>query len=251
MLHSTEGIVLKNFPYGEADLMVTFFTLDYGLLKAFAKSPRKLKSRFGSSLEPLTHSRISFWGKEDAPLPRLTQSDILRPYQGLREDLRCFLMLTGMVELVLGFMPEREVNRKVFSLLASTMEMMESDCGLRGSLLFKIRFLELKGYAPGLESCARCGAKSNRFYKSQGSVLCGPCAAGMDRGRSASPDGDAMELSRGALRLYESLFSWELERTSRIKAPEAMLSELSGLMDAHIEHTLSKRLKSREFTSAV
>ena len=50
MLHRTEGIVLKNFPYGEADLFVTYLTPDMGIIKTFAKSPRKTKSRFGSSL---------------------------------------------------------------------------------------------------------------------------------------------------------------------------------------------------------
>jgi len=63
MLKRTEGIVLKTNPFGEADLIVTCLSKDYGILKTFAKSPRKIKSRFGSSLEPLTHSKISFWGK--------------------------------------------------------------------------------------------------------------------------------------------------------------------------------------------
>ena len=81
MLQRTEGIVLRTFPFGEADLIVTYLTPDFGLIKLFAKSPRKFKSRFGSSLEPLTHSKISFWGKEDAPLPKLTQSDIMQPFR--------------------------------------------------------------------------------------------------------------------------------------------------------------------------
>jgi DNA repair protein RecO (recombination protein O) len=47
MLHRTEGIVLKTTPFGEADLIVTYLTRDCGILKTFAKSPRKIKSRFG------------------------------------------------------------------------------------------------------------------------------------------------------------------------------------------------------------
>ena len=105
MLHRTEGIVLKNAPYGEADLFVTFLTLDFGIINAFAKSPRKVKSRFGSSLEPLTHSRLSFWGRENSRLPRLTQSDIITPFQDLREDLQCMLRLTSVLELTLDFLP--------------------------------------------------------------------------------------------------------------------------------------------------
>ena len=106
MLRRTEGIVLRTVPFGEADLIVTFLTPDYGSMKVFAKSPRKIRSRFGSSLEPLTCSVISFWGKEDAPLPRLTQSDILHSFQTLREEFSSFLKLSEILELILSFLPK-------------------------------------------------------------------------------------------------------------------------------------------------
>ena len=112
MLKRTEGIVLKTIPFGEADLIVTYLTYDFGLIKAFAKSPRKIKSRFGSSLEPLTYSKISFWGKEDANLPRLTQSDIILPFKSIRERLDCFLKASEIIELTVNTLPEHEANKK-------------------------------------------------------------------------------------------------------------------------------------------
>jgi DNA repair protein RecO (recombination protein O) len=99
MLRRTEGIVLRTFPFGEADLIVTYLTPEFGILKLFAKSPRKIKSRFGSSLEPLTCSKISFWGKEDAALPKLTQSDIIHPFHSIRNNLHCFLKVSEILEL--------------------------------------------------------------------------------------------------------------------------------------------------------
>ena len=57
MLRRTEGIVLRTFPFGEADLIVTFLTADFGLIKVFAKSPRKIKSRFGS--QKATREQVS------------------------------------------------------------------------------------------------------------------------------------------------------------------------------------------------
>ncbi len=58
MLKRTEGIVLRTIPFGEADLIVTYLTPDFGIIKLFAKSPRKTKSRFGSSLEPLSLVKV-------------------------------------------------------------------------------------------------------------------------------------------------------------------------------------------------
>jgi DNA repair protein RecO (recombination protein O) len=246
MLRTTDGIVLRNLPYGEADLLVTFYTLDFGLLKAFAKSPRKTRSRFGSSLEPLTCSRVSFMGKEGAPLPRLTQADILRPFQGLRENVGCFLMLTEMSELLMSFIPEDEVNREVYYLLRQVMEMMEENCKRQLSLLFKIRLLSLKGYQPRLKGCARCGKESQRFHKSQGSVICSNCSSKMPH-----PKEDVIELSPGVIKLCDALGAWEIERTQRIRASKKMLEEVSFVLESHIEHILSKRLKTKVFMEAM
>ena len=122
MLHRTEGVVLRTIPFGDADLIVFFLTPDLGLLKTFAKSPLKTKSRFGSSLEPLTHSRIAFWGKENTTLPRLTQSDIIHSFQSIRDTLNCFLKVSEIIELTLQFIPEREANTKVYALFLHTLD---------------------------------------------------------------------------------------------------------------------------------
>lgn len=235
----TEGIVLKSTPFGEADLIVIFLTLDFGLLKTFARSPRKTKSRFGSSLEPLTHSKISFWGKEDANLPRLTQSDIIQPFQSIRNTMNCFLRVSEIIELTLNFLPEREVNKKAFSLFLNTLKRIEKDCNRTLSIIqYKIRFLDLMGYAPRLDGCARCGKFGYSFYLSQGSIICESCAKGMDA---------PIKLSPGAVKLYESLSKWDMSKIDRIMPSQALLSGLSSMIDNHIKYTLTKPLKSMAF----
>ena len=56
MLYKTEGIVLKSTEFKEADKIVTIYTKNYGKISAIAKGVRKIKSKFESSLEILTHS---------------------------------------------------------------------------------------------------------------------------------------------------------------------------------------------------
>jgi DNA repair protein RecO (recombination protein O) len=196
MLRRTEGIVLKTNPFGEADLIVTYLTKDYGILKTFAKSPRKTKSRFGSSLEPLTYSKISFWGKEDASLPRLTQSDIIQSFNSIRSSLNCFLRVTEIIELILCVTAERDSSRKVYSLLMNMLNTVEQDCGVELLLIsYKLKLLEIAGYLPKLDNCGRCGGKSDAFFISQGTVLCGKCAEG---------DRASLRISGGAISLYFS-----------------------------------------------
>jgi DNA repair protein RecO (recombination protein O) len=243
MLRRSEAIVLRTTPFSEADLIVTILTLEYGLIKAFAKSPRKTKSRFGSSLEPLTYSRLAFWGREDADLPRLTQSDIIIPFQSVRERIGCFFRVTEMVELTLNLLPERETHRDVFHLFLSILGMIErADTGDEGAdlsdVLYKIRFLDMSGYGPRLEGCARCGGSGYDFYISHGSILCGRCARGMDT---------PMRLSPGVIRSYETLRRWDLAKVGRIKLSRKMLCELAEMLDTHIRYTIARPMKTEAF----
>lgn len=246
----TEGIVLKSMEYGEADVIVTYLTMDMGIKKAFAKSARKIKSRFGGSLEPLTHSRISLMGKEDATLPRLTQSDIIRPFQELREDYACFVRVCSMVELTCGLLPEGAENRPAFEFLLTMMERLAGGCSSLDTLIYRVRFLKMKGYAPRLESCSRCGADSAWFYPCQGSVVCEACAM---MPSVVLPQDRRMRLpvSQGAARLYEAIVGWNLEKTARLKASPAMLEEISAIVEAHSEHLLKRPLRIRDRASIV
>src|SRR5580658_9488324 len=49
---TSEAVVLRTWPVHEADLIVSFFTRDYGRMKGVAKSALKSHKRFGGALEP-------------------------------------------------------------------------------------------------------------------------------------------------------------------------------------------------------
>ncbi len=241
MLQRTEGIVLKTHQFGEADLIVTYLTRDFGIVKAFAKSPRKTKSRFGSSLEPLTVARLSFWGKEHTTLSRLTQSDIIRPFRELRESLQCFLRVSELIELTLHFVPERDPSRNVYALLMQTLDALESPCNasLIG-LSFKMKLLKMVGYLPGFHACGRCGSSSDAFSVSHGTVLCSACAGDRDISNRLTP----------AVRTFSlSLLNWEAEKIHRLKPSASIVSELSLVIDEHVRYVMERDLKTKSFRS--
>jgi DNA repair protein RecO (recombination protein O) len=264
MLNRTEGIVLRTFPFGEADLIATFLTLDFGLIKLFVKSPRKIKSRFGSSLEPLTQSSISFWGKEDANLPKLTQSDIIHPFHVIRNHLRTFLKVSEIIELSINFIPERDINQKVYALFLATLQAIEKHCsdlplkqgaGENGKKVkgrfscedlilnqYKIRFLTHAGFAPKLDVCGRCSQKGFFFYISQGSILCDTCAKGID-----SP----IRISPAVTHFYADLLAWDTAKINRLKPSDMLFSEVSDIINMHIKYILAKPLKSEIFAQSL
>jgi DNA repair protein RecO (recombination protein O) len=240
MIKKTEGIVLRNFPIGEADLIVTYISRDFGILKVFAKSPRKIKSRFGSSLEPLTYSKISFIGKEDANLPKLIQSDIIKPFQPLREDFKCFNLLSDVIKIILDLLPERECNIKVFKLFRDMLLRLEPDCRRAFYHLYlKIKLLEITGYLPMLYACGKCGEEIGvnnsfkslaNFYPVHGSVICERCGSDLN---------NYIKISKGALIFFRSIIKWNSSNICRIKAPDLFISEIENIINAHIKYILS------------
>lgn len=239
MLQRTEGIVLKTDLFAEADLIVTYITKDCGIVKTFAKSPRKIKSRFGSSLEPITCSKISFWGKEDSSLPRLVQSDIVYPFHSLRSSLKSFLKVSEIFELTLNFVPERDASGRVYSLLMNTLRFMEVDCQTGMLMLYyKLKLLEIVGYLPGLNGCGQCGRKGNVFYISHGTVLCNRCSKDHNPSNSLSP---------AVISLCINLLGWDINKLDRLKPSEKIVQELTALIDEHVKYITERTSRTRTF----
>jgi DNA repair protein RecO (recombination protein O) len=55
MPRQSEALILRTYPFHEADLLVTFFTRAEGKIRGVAKAAKRSKRRFGGALEPLTH----------------------------------------------------------------------------------------------------------------------------------------------------------------------------------------------------
>lgn len=245
MLTRTEGIVLKTQEYAEADLVVTHFTRDRGIIKIFAKSPRKTKSRFGSSLEPLTHAKISLWGKEHT-IPKITQSDIISTFQSLRENLQDFANVSKLAEILIFMLPEGIPNKRLFSLFLNTMKFIASfEQKQKDSiyLISQIRLLVELGYAPGLKGCGKCGTKSFDFYPGSGTILCKRCALSQFRGNYQQ----SIKITGKTANFYSQSIKWPVRALSRLKPPRETINELSVLLEEHLIYILNKRLHSSEF----
>lgn len=244
MLTRTEGIVLKTQKYGEADLIVTHLTSDKGIIKAFARSPRKTKSRFGSSLEPLTHAKISLWGKEQSAIPKITQSDIITSFQQIREHYQDFVNLSKLAEIVISLTPGGTPNKRLFSFFLNILHFIKSSAQERKDalhLITQIRMLAMIGYAPRLKGCGKCGNESPHFYPASGATLCNRCAA------PAMGEQPPVRVTNKAIQFYTHSIEWPINLANRLKPRQEVLVELSGLLDKHLTYLLSKKLLSSEF----
>ena len=70
-------MILRTFPLSEGDRIVSFLSRAEGRLKGVAQGARKPKSKFGASLETLSHVRICFYERETRDLVRIQQCELI------------------------------------------------------------------------------------------------------------------------------------------------------------------------------
>jgi len=238
VLTTTEAIVLRNQRYGEADLIVTYLTRDRGIIKAFAKSPRKIKSRFGSSLEPLTYSRISLLGREHS-VPRITRSDIINPFCRLRENYDDLMNISRIIKIMLSVVPEDTPNKTLFNFFLSVLNLIDSSAGRQRHTLYLIalvRLLAMTGYAPRLNKCGRCGSGGIDFYPGAGTILCNRCA------RDQETEEPPLKVNGDVINFYSHSIEWPVQKLTRLRPRREILSTLSSIMERHILQNLGLRL---------
>ena len=74
----TESIVLRSFDLSDADRIAVLLTEDHGIVRAVAKGAKRLKSRFGSGLEPLSLVKATYFQKETRELVDLLDALLVR-----------------------------------------------------------------------------------------------------------------------------------------------------------------------------
>jgi len=236
-LIESEAIVLNSLKLGESDKLVTFYTRDRGKIKAVAKGARKLKNKFGSSLEPFSFNRLVVFDKNARFLYRLYQSDIIDSFLHLRSDYDKILIGSRFLVCLESLTPEGDPAPEIFDLLLKFLESGKSNRMNSGLLnLFKVKLLGYSGYEFALQNCVRCRLGGNQSYLSPllGGMLCSSCAR-----QHAT---QTLSVSLPAMSVLRQIFKMDHELLARIKPSEEVVSEIEHILNVFIFHLLGKKL---------
>lgn len=124
---SSESLVIRTYPFREADLVVSFFTRDLGKLRGIARSARRPKSSFGSGLERLSHVSMSYLQRENRELVSLYRCDLINSQMGVVGDYGACVALDYIAEVSENLLPPGEPNEVFFRLLLSVLDYLRSD----------------------------------------------------------------------------------------------------------------------------
>lgn len=178
----TEAVVLRSIRFGEADRVLHLYTERRGRIGAVAKGVRRVRSRFGGRLEPM--SRVSLVLHEGrGELCTVTQADTVAAHAGLRSRRDSLDRGVQACEAVLRLFDSEEPNRPAYNLLCRQLGLLDAqpEAATRAqALAFRLKLLLAAGFVPELAACATCGEREHlgAFSAGAGGVVCAGCEAG-------------------------------------------------------------------------
>jgi len=246
-LITTKAIALKSMRWGEADRIVTFFAYKLGKVRGFARDARRMKSRFGSALEPFTFVNLTLFDRRNDSLATISTLDIVESFSALREDLERMAAAARMVSLIEGMTAERDPSHDLFYTLYEGLQaLVKTEDHSLTTLIFQIHVLTHTGFCPQIDHCASCGkpfgSRIPRFSPSAGGLLCQACdQASWDYCLAMSPGSVAFVQQARRLRFALAL---------RLKAAGQVRRELEEIIDTYARAIVGKRLPAMDFLAA-
>jgi len=238
-LGRSAAVVIGSFPLGESDRVVTFFSRDVGRVRGVARSARRMRSRFGGSLELFTLGELVFFDTGRSDLVRIDHFDVTHPFAALRERLDTLGEAAWVVEIVARTTGERDRQPALYGLLVRALRALETaPRPARVAVCFGVRCLDVLGHRPRLDRCVECG-RTYPFPRpalGESGVVCDGCQSGAD----AVPVGPATVAAMERLRSAR----WE----DAVATPVGRAGpELRALLDTHLSRLIGQPTRSGRF----
>ncbi len=239
-LRETEAVVLRTHRLGEADKIASLFTRQLGRLRAVAAGAQRPKSRYGGTLEALSHIRLWLFERENRDLLRINSAELVESFFDMQKDYRVQVAGQYVAEVSERFLPEREVNERAFRLLLAVLGAMKQFREVdRPLIYFNYWLLRLGGFLPDLKRCASCGRElESEGYYGEGSegLSCAACRP--------PHQGQVMSVE-GLLNLVASCQTTLARWVAAEKSP-ANLKDARRFFEELIESHLERKLITRE-----
>ena len=155
-IRTGEAIVLRTWPFLEADLLVSIFTREHGRLKGVARHAMRSRRRFGGALEPMTHVKATWAERPKQELVRLDAFEIISSPMTAPVDFARVAAMQLIAE-ILDELPEGAVEDAVFRLALAVLAELHIGRVWMPVTYFCLWMNRLMGWMPDLATCVVCG----------------------------------------------------------------------------------------------
>ena len=245
MKFQTDGLIIREQNIGENDKLVWVLTKSHGVLRAFAKGAKSLKSAKCAPTSLLSYSRLSFYKGRESYI--IGDARPLRVFARLRADVKKMCLAQYFCELALTVCPREKSADKYLSLILNSLYLIDE--GIRREELVKpcleMRLAAMAGYLPDLIMCRECGvytAPLMLFYPRTGTLKCGSCGAKTD---------GAVPLTEAALTALRHTVYADDGKLFSFSLSDEGLRLLNRASEAYLRCRFEKEFKTLNFYKAI
>jgi len=209
-------------------------------VRGVAHGARKMKSRFGSALEPFTEVSLTFFQKEGRDLMSISGCEIVRSqFHIAARSVETASAFSYLAELLNEFLPDNEPNERLYRLVTASLDAIAQGSDLDRVLrYFETWVLRLTGYFPDTFVCAACEERISEseptFLTMEGAPRCQACSGG----RGVALEAEQRAIIGEILRSHPSAFARRPVRAEH-------LARIADINYQIIRHALERDLRSR------
>ncbi len=241
--HQSEALVLRTWPFQEADLLVSLLTREQGVLKGVARHAMRSRRRFGGALEPGTHVLARYAERPREDLVRLDSFEIVWSPLTAPVDWLRVAGLQLVVEVLEQALPEQAPEDNVFRLALTTLTAMEQHAVWLPVTYFCLWMARLMGWLPELGHCAVCGldlrGQTVWWSPVADGVTCHEDLRPSSRALSAESAAESHQVARNSLTQMLAEGDWPRERAADLR------EFATGLLERHLERRLRSAVALR------
>lgn len=245
---TTQALVIGTKDIDEEDRVLTLLSKEHGVIHAYVRGVRRMKSRLAPVTSLLCYSAfVLFQNKERYTVD---SADSISMFFGLREDLVKLSLATYFAELSATLVPRGEPAPDYLRLLLNTLHLLEKGRCAPQHLkpVFELRALTLSGFMPNLVACRECAcyeAEQMLFLAGSGELICGECLAAATLTEQPQP------LAPSVLAAMRHVIYSELEKLFFFELPAEALASLSKMTERYLVCQTEKTYPTLDFYKAL
>ncbi len=238
----TQGVVLRETNYKEADKILTVLTAEGGKRTVKASGCRRKGSRLAAAAQLLVYSDMTLFEYRDRH--HLNEADSLEQFWGVRQSMELLALCSYFAEVTELVAEEGVPQPELLSLLLNSMYALDK-LNKPQELVkaaFELKLMCLVGYEPRLDGCTVCAAEGEPscLHLSAGVLHCVTC-------RDSVGDGISMPLAPGTLEAMRHIVYGDPKRLFSFQLEEKAQQSISDVCEAYLVTQLERGFRTLDF----
>lgn len=175
---NTTGLVISEQTVSESDKLITVITKDLGVIRAFVKSARSIKSRNSVATQLLTYSNFVIYKGNGKYV--INEADVQELFFELRVNIEKLTLAQYFCEIAIVLGSHEQECKELLRLFLNALYYLAKDKIPMEILksIVEIRAMSISGFMPDLVCCCECGCyQSDLMYLllTDGKLVCSRC----------------------------------------------------------------------------